>query len=56
MATATWETLAGTVELRIPKLRKKLLARFPRSVPHGREALPAVIHEASVQRHLHRVG
>ena len=32
----TWETRAGTVELRIPKLRKgSLLPRLPRTAPNG---------------------
>ena len=33
-----WETRAGTVELRIPKLRKgSLLSRLPGAAPDGRE-------------------
>jgi putative transposase len=33
----TWETRAGTVELRIPKLRGKLLPRLSGAAPAGRE-------------------
>jgi putative transposase len=40
-----WETRAGTVELRIPKLRKGSYYGTP---PDGREALTAVVQEAYV--------
>ena len=47
-----WETRAGTVELRIPKLRRGCY--FPSFLEPRRmaeEALTAVIHEASGRRH-----
>ena len=50
IATAIWETRAGTVELRIPKLRKG--SYFPGFLEPRRmaeKALTAVIQEAYVQ-------
>ena len=50
IATATWETRAGTVELRIPKLRKG--SYFPGFLEPRRmaeKALTAVVQEAYVQ-------
>jgi transposase-like protein len=32
-----WETRAGAVELRIPKLQEQLLPGLPGAAPHGRE-------------------
>ncbi|WP_376776560.1 transposase [Rhizobium laguerreae] len=32
-----WETRAGTVELRIPKLRKELFPKLSRAAPYGRK-------------------
>ena len=46
----TWETRAGTVELRIPKLRKgSLLPRLPQPRRMAEKALTAVIQEAYIQ-------
>jgi putative transposase len=50
MADRVWETRAGTVELRIPKLRKGFY--FPRFLEPRRmaeKALAAVVQEAYVQ-------
>jgi putative transposase len=53
----TWETRAGTVELRIPKLRQG--SYFPEFLEPRRtaeKALAAVIQEALRAGHLHALG
>ena len=52
-----WETRAGTVELRIPKLRKgQLLPRLSRTTANGREGAHRSDPGSLRPRHLHPFG